>query len=230
MNLSVVLLAKNESENLRILIPEVQDIISKMGLVYEIIIVGANETDGTCDVCKEFNCEFILQSKPGFGIALREGLHASRGERILTLDADLQHDPSNIPNILSTEADLVIGSRWVGRKEIHIPIHRRILSLGVNVLFSGFLGISVRDTSSNFRLYSRNAIRGISIEGKNFNVLQEILIKIINNGFVVKEIPMNFKPRERGESNLSLPIFLVSYFLTFLKLLNMRIYHTFAYN
>jgi len=228
IDLSIVLLAKNEKDNLIILVPKIIRIISKLHLNYEIIVVGANVDNDTSDICTKLGCKYFVQSAAGFGRALKEGARACEGEKILTMDADLQHDPMYIPKLLETNADLVIGSRWVGRKRINLSLHRRILSLGLNILFSIFLGISVKDMSSNYRLYRNYVIRDMNIEGRNFDVLPEILMKSIIKGFNVLEVPVSFNERTSGQSNLALALFMISYLQTLLRLFQMRCYHYFS--
>lgn len=222
LDLSVVLLTKNEADNLSELVPKLKSIINQTGLKYEIIVVDAGSDDGTKDVCEKFRIKFIVQRNPGFGSALKEGIKNSRGDRILTIDADLQHDPKVIPVMLKTKTDVVIGSRWVGEKKVHLSLPRKVLSLGLNFAFSKFLKIGVKDMSSNFRLYKRDVFKKIEISGKNFDSLQEVLIKCVNNGYSISEVPIAFRKRRSGKSNVDMTKFLVSYIKTFTKAWRLR--------
>ncbi|MDF1540784.1 MAG: glycosyltransferase [Candidatus Thorarchaeota archaeon] len=222
IDLSIVLLAKNEAENLKVLIPQIQAIIKQSGLSYEILVVEASFNEATKQVCDKHNLHFMIQNAPGFGVALADGIHASRGKRILTMDADLQHDPNTIPKMLMVDADLVIGSRWGGNQEIQWSIPRQIISLALNFIFSKSLGISIKDMSSNFRLYRREVFQRLHIEGKNYDALQEVLIKCVFNRHSVVEVSMSFRRRVVGTSNVSIPRFFTSYAKTYLKALRLK--------
>jgi glycosyltransferase involved in cell wall biosynthesis len=224
--LSVVLLAKGENENLQKLVPSLMAILNPLSIRPEIIIVGAGKEDRPPEICERYPVTFLVQSRPGFGCALSEGIGHSHGNRILTMDSDLQHDPAIIPKMLNTDADIVIGSRWVSGQRIGLPLYRIIMSLGINIVFSRFLGIPVRDMSSNFRLYNRHVFDDMTIEGRNFDVLQEILIKANIQGARMVEVPMNFRERTAGESKVRLPLFFISYLITFLKSFRLKCYHT----
>ncbi len=223
MDLTVLLLTKNEANNLKAIIPQIKSILDKISMKYEVVVVDAGSNDGSKELCEKLGVGFMVQKEPGFGRALADGISFSRGERILTIDADLQHDPKTIPRMLNTNSDVVIGSRWIEDTAVNLPFPRKILSLGLNAVFSKFLKINVKDMSSNFRLYRKDVFEDMKIEGKNFDVLQEILIKCVNNGYKITEVPINFRERSSGKSNVMLSKFLVSYIKTFLKAWRMRI-------
>jgi glycosyltransferase involved in cell wall biosynthesis len=223
IDLSILLLAKNEAGNLEILIPEVRSIADRSALKYELLLVDAGSGDGSEQVCRKNGVRFLVQSKPGFGVALAEGLRACTGKRILTMDCDLQHDPKAIPTMLKTDADVVIGSRWAGGNAAHVSTTRMILSLATNAVFSKLLMIHIRDMSSNFRLYKRQALQGIRIEATNFDALEEVLVKCVIRGCTVVEVPITFRKRGMGVSNVTLSKFLVSFAATFIKAAKIRV-------
>jgi len=221
--LSILLLAKNEAENLRVLVPKLKSILNKSTLRYEIIVVDAGSNDGTEPFCVENGARFMIQTNPGFGAALGQGLRACRGRRVLTMDADLQHDPTMIPKLLRTDADIVIGSRWIGGFDIGLSFPRKVLSLTLNAVFSRCIGGNIKDTSSNFRVYKRHILDDIEIEARDFDAMQEILAKCTKRGCTVAEIPVPFTERHIGHSSISFPLFFLSYAQTFIRVLRIRL-------
>jgi len=222
MDLSILLLAKNEAENLEILIPEVKSIAEKSALRYEIVLVDAGSDDGSEQVCRKNGVRFLVQSRPGFGVALAEGIKACTGERILTMDCDLQHDPKAIPRMLRTHADVVIGSRWAGGNAAHASIARMILSLATNAVFSKLLMIHIRDMSSNFRLYKRRVLERMQIEATNFDALEEVLVKCVIQGCTVVEVPITFRKRAMGVSKVDLSKFFLSFAMTLIRAIRIK--------
>ena len=93
IDLSVILPVINERDNLVALIPRLGEIAELFHLKYEIVVVDGGSTDGTGEAAAALGARVIARAAPGYGGALREGFAAARGDYILTLDADLSHDP-----------------------------------------------------------------------------------------------------------------------------------------
>ena len=202
IDLSVVLPVLNERENVERLLPRTIEVLHAIGCRYELVVVDGGSTDGTPDAAIAGGARVIRQTLPGYGGALREGLAAARGSYILTLDADLSHDPDFIMKMWRSRerAEVVIASRYVRGGVAYMPRSRLILSRVLNAFFARGLGLPVRDLSSGFRLYHAGAVQGLVLEGTNFEVLEEILVKIHAEGWRIIEIPFTYYPRERGTS------------------------------
>ncbi|MFQ5711348.1 MAG: glycosyltransferase family 2 protein [Candidatus Geothermarchaeales archaeon] len=125
---------------------------------------------------------------------------------IVTLDADGQHDPSEMPRliepIVNGEADLVIGSRYVRGSQSEAPFYRRLGSRLINYLGKGVKGLYVGDTQSGFRAYSKAALRAVaSYEAKGYGVEIEQLSMASMRGLRVVEVPITI--RYKGLENTS---------------------------
>jgi dolichol-phosphate mannosyltransferase len=223
-DLSVVVPVLNERENVERLLPRTAAVLDAIGCSYEFVVVDGGSTDGTAAAAQAAGASVLRQKLPGYGGALREGLAAARGAYILTLDADLSHDPDFIVKLWRARlrADVVIASRYVKGGVAYMPRHRLILSRILNRFFATGLGLPVRDLSSGFRLYRAAAVRELTLEGTNFEVLEEILVKAHAAGWRLTEIPFTYYPRERGSSHARIVAFGVDLLKAFLRLRTLR--------
>jgi dolichol-phosphate mannosyltransferase len=203
VDLTILMLVLNERDNVAELLPRLSIVLQQLGCSTEVLIVDGGSTDGTPDVARSLGARVLVQLAPGYGGALREGFAAAAGDHVLTLDADLSHDPDFIAKLWRARdtADIVIASRYVRAGVAYMPFHRKVLSKVLNRFFALGLGLPVRDLSSGFRLYRASVLRGLELEGRNFDVLEEILVKAYAAGWKVMEIPFTYYPRDRGSSH-----------------------------
>lgn len=213
VDLSVMILARNEAENLNRSLREAQRVLTDLGVSYEILVVDGGSTDATQEVARSLGARLHSQSQPGYGNAFREGLELIRGRYLLTLDADLSHDPNYIQVLWQRRhtAEILVGSRYAPGGEARMPWMREILSRVLNRVFGSVLSIPVHDLSSGFRLYQSSALRAIELQGRDFDILVELLVKLYMEGFRVAELPMFYKPRGQGHSNVRFARFAWSY-------------------
>ena len=174
--------------NIGELIDQIKGVLSGYLKDYEIIVVDVGSSDRTRDISKEKGAKVIIQESPGYGGALKEGFSIASGKYIITMDADLSHNPEFIRAMIEkkNDADLIIASRYVKGGSAEIGPCRRVLSIILNRVFSLILSLPYKDISSGFRMYDRNYLSRISITRKNFDVLEEILIKIYKNNIIVE--------------------------------------------
>jgi len=203
VDLTVVLPVLNERDNLAALLPRLDGVLRQLDCTYEVLVVDGGSADGTADLAGRLGSRVIVQRSPGYGGALREGFAAAAGEYVLTLDADLSHDPDFVAKLWRsrTSADIVIASRYVKAGVAYMPVHRSVLSRVLNRFFALGLGLPLRDLSSGFRLYRAALLSEIDLQGWNFDVLEEILVKAYADGWRVVEIPFTYYPRTRGSSH-----------------------------
>ncbi len=211
MEISVILPTYNERENLEKLLP----VLLKYSNV-EVVVVDDNSSDGTAAYVMELmkaykNLKLVERpSKLGLGSAYKDGFKATTGKKIVTMDADLSHDPKYIAEfnkiIDEKNVDIVIGSRYVsGGRIAGWKPHRKIISWGANFLARNFLGISVKDATSGYRMYRREAFAKIAsrsvMKGYEFQI--EALFLAKKFGFKIYEYPIVFVDRKAGKSKLS---------------------------
>jgi len=202
VEISVVLPAYNEEQNLVSMLPFLQRELLNCVNSFEIIVVDGGSTDNTVNVSKNLGAKVTVQRDKRFGNAIKEGLEVAKGRYIITMDADNSHPPDFVSKIIESkqDADLVIGSRFIKGSIFVTNIWRKLLSLILNKTFKFTLSLPINDSSSGFRIYRRGILQDICIECKDFDVQLELLIKIIMRGWRVKEIPLLYKKRLYGYS------------------------------
>lgn len=223
-DLSVILPALNEGPNLANLLPRLRTVLDGLHLDYEILIV-TNEVDGaTIEVATIFGAKVLLQRKRGYGGALLTGFAEARGEYLLTMDADLSHQPTFIPEMWRRrkEAEVTIASRYEPGGSARMPAHRYVLSRVLNVFFSRGLSLKVRDMSSGFRLMQADAVRNTRVQALDFDIVQEILVRAFAEGWKVQEVPMQYEPCAQGSSHARIVPFGMAYLRTFWSLWKLR--------
>ncbi|HVA67716.1 MAG TPA: glycosyltransferase [Candidatus Binataceae bacterium] len=205
-DLSIILPVINERDNLRELIPRLTEFARQLRLESEILVIDGGSTDGTPEIATELGARVLRERQRGYAGALMTGFAEARGEYLLTLDADLSHEPAFVFKMWRARgrADIIIASRYVRGGVAYTSFGRRALSRILNEVLRRVLAMPVRDLSSGFRLYRRAAIEGIEPEGRNFDVLEEILVKAWANGYSVAEVPFTYFPREAGHSHARL--------------------------
>lgn len=186
-----------------------------------ILVVDDNSPDGTAATVREFQADdhrvemIVRTDERGLGSAITRALKYSienEYDYILNLDADLSHDPAELPKLFDAAIadrtrDVVIGSRYVaGGKITGWPLSRRMMSKFVNRFATGCLGLPVKDCSGSMRCYRVETLRAIQIESlqcTGYAVLEELLVKIHRHGGTMFEVPITFNDRELGDSKLT---------------------------
>lgn len=224
IDLSILIPALNEAENLRALLPELQRHLDTLGVKREILIVDGGSRDGTVECARSYGARVVEQKEPGYGRALREGFAHAKGRYVVTMDADFSHRPVFIEDFWRhrEEADLLIASRYVPGGSSKTGLFRKALSIILNRVYTRLLDLPFEDISSGFRMYRRAILQGINLEARDFDVLEEVLIKAYGLGFKIKELPFQYLPRDRGRSHVKLFKFAWSYLKTLFRMWQLR--------
>lgn len=213
---SIVLPTYNEADN----ISKVINLIKSLHPGWSILVIDDSSPDGTAGVVEDLkiklnNIRLVKREEErgrglagvcGFELALREG-----SDLIVEMDADMSHHPRYLAELVREAGnnDVVIASRYIeGGGETGRPLLRRLISRLANFYLRLVLGVSVRDWTSGYRCFRREAVQAIvtDIKSKGPSIVEEVLFKIKKKGFKIKEIPIIFYERERGESKLNLKI------------------------
>lgn len=176
---------------------------------YELIVVDDSSPDGTAEVVRRLAAEdprvrlIVRPGKFGLGSAVVAGFRAARGDFWVMMDADLSHNPDDLPGLLRalSEADIVVGSRYVlGGGVKDWPFLRRLASRTASALGRWLVGLSVRDATSGFAAFRRETLEPLlpALDPKGFKLLFEILAKA--RGARVTEAPITFTDRRHGRS------------------------------
>jgi dolichol-phosphate mannosyltransferase len=222
--LSVVIPALNEAANLEQVLPAVAEAVAGMGVTHEIMVVDGGSTDGTQEIVRKHQARLVSQKFPGFGGAYRAGFEQSRGEYVVTLDADGSHGAAVLVDLWAArlQGDVVIASRYVPGGAAQMPAWRRLLSRALNAGFRRGLALPVHDLSSGFRLYRRAVVEALPLRASNFDILEEILIRVLAAGYRVHEVPFTYRARVSGRSHVRLLKFALSYLRTFAAMWRLR--------
>ncbi len=228
MAISVVLLAYEEAENLRVLLPLITEQLVQTKEKFEIIVIDTPEPlDDTPEICRQFNAKYVNQRYPYFGGAFRTGIEEARYDKFLIMDSDGSHNPKYITDIyrkFKEGADVVIGSRYTEGGVTNDSASSIIMSKILNTVFRIITGIKAKDISTDFRMYDTAQLKKVQLSCHNYDILQEVLmkLKINNRDLVIKEIPISFDKRMFGDSKRRLIPFIIGYIKTMFKLMWLR--------
>ena len=210
------------------MIKQLSSLMKEVGIKYEIIVVDDNSPGGTGKIVKRIMKEnkhirlISRKEKKGLFSAVVDGIKHAKGEIICVMDADFSHPVKYVPLMLKEikrGCDFVIGSRYIpGGKIIKWKKHRILMSKTASLL--AFPLTKVRDSVSGFFMVRKKCIDLRRLKPIGFKICLELIIK--GKYRKLKEIPIEFKDREEGESKLGVKeIFLFIYHL--LRLLLWRI-------
>ena len=232
-NLTIIIPALNELDNLKILIPKIYKNLSEYFKDFNnnlIIIDGQVPDSLTLRLCNEFGSTYINRvPNDTFGDALRSGIkhvnrHFAETDWLIIMDADGSHNSDSFKDfryqIDTNDPDIVIASRYVIGGETKNNASLILLSKLVNVFYRILFKLPVKDVSNNYRLYKFDLIKDIDLVEKNFDIVEEMLIKIIKEkkSLNIIEIPSTFEKRKYGKSKRNLFIFAITYLYSIIKL------------
>jgi dolichol-phosphate mannosyltransferase len=224
MDLSVIIPARKEEANLVYLLPRVHQILSDLAIDYEIIVIDEIANPETIKITKENHVTLLIPQSNGYGAALRAGFEEACGTFIVTMDADLSHSPNFLISLWNSRkfSDIVIASRYVRDGKAIMPLSRFLLSKILNLIFSRGLDLNVKDMSSGYRLYKASILKNRKFTSIDFDILQEVLVLAMIEGFSVLEIPFTYQPRIKGSSHARVFKFGIKYIQTFSRLWKIR--------
>lgn len=215
--LSVIVPTYREAENLKVLIPRLQQVLSKAKIAAEIIVVDDDSQDGTENVIQQLSegCPvrlIVRQNERGLSSAVIEGMSAARGDVVLCMDADLSHPPEDVPRLFRVVAErfsgqraaFALGSRYVlgGSTEVGWGLGRWLNSRIATWL--AWPLASVRDPMAGFFALKRREFQRVveQLDPIGYKIGLELLVK--TQAMFVAEVPIEFKNRLHGQSKLSL--------------------------
>lgn len=212
---AVVIPTLNEADNVATLVAGVFDAVPTA----TVFLVDDASTDGTVDIARaaaDGRGRLVVIERPakmGLGSAYRAGIRAAIDDGAtvcVQMDADLSHDPSVLPALLTIVAhgaELAVGSRYVpgGRTE-NWPRRRRWLSRWGNRYAAGVLGLAINDATAGYRAYRVDALERIAFDtvgaqGYGFQI--EMTHRLVRAGGSVVEFPVTFRDRTAGHSKMS---------------------------
>jgi glycosyltransferase involved in cell wall biosynthesis len=182
---------------------------------FDVVVIDDGSTDRTAARATEQGARVLtLPFNLGIGGAVQTGLQYARDhdfEIAVQVDADGQHDPSQLAQLLAPlvagEADVVVGSRFLGERNYEAPFARRVGIRVFAAIISAVVGQPLTDTSSSFRAYGRRAIAYFSRDYPHgFVESVEATVIASRCGLRLKEVPVVMRQRLMGQSSLTLPV------------------------
>lgn len=201
MKLSIVIPAYNEAENLPLLIEAIKNAIGPLDETREIIIVNDGSTDNTAEVLEKLRAEYpcirVLEMVKNAGqtAAFDAGFKAATGDVVVTMDADLQNDPQDIPKLLALigEYDVVAGIR----RKRHDNLVKRISSKIGNWVRNTLTHDNIIDTGCSLKAFKREKLQGLTL----YNGMHRFLPTLMKmRGCKVVQIEVSHHPRKFGKT------------------------------
>lgn len=201
--LSVVMPVFNERETIR----EIIGRVLAVGIRTELIVVDDGSTDGTREILRELHAQYgftlIFQERnQGKGAALRRGFVEVTGDIVVIQDADLEYSPEELPSLIELicegRADVVFGSRFLGRHRVFLFTHyagNRLLTLLTNVLYNTILS----DMETCYKAMRTEVLRSFTLQSNGFGIEPEITAKIFKRKYRVYEVPITYDGRGYDE-------------------------------
>ena len=214
-NVSVIIPAFNEAENLGSVLRQIADLYPD----FEIIVVNDGSTDETATIARDSGA--ILYSHPyniGNGAAIKSGIRIASGDLLVFMDGDGQHDPKDIEEMLSQlpEYDMVVGARG---KEHHASWSRALGNRIYNRFASYVAKFQVEDLTSGFRAIKADIARSLLYLLPNtYSYPTTITLGVLRSGRSVKYVAIRAEARKRGKSNIKLMRDGVRFFMIILKI------------
>jgi glycosyltransferase involved in cell wall biosynthesis len=208
--ISIVIPLHNEERSVALLYEELQAALEPLGEDWEAVFVDDGSTDGSFAALTRLhdardNVRVVrLRRNFGKAAALATGFGQASGDTIVTIDADLQDDPAEIPRLLvklDEGFDLVSGWKLKRRD----PVRRRVLSRLFNWVTGRVSGLRLHDMNCGLKAYRAEVVRGLSLYGE---LHRFVPILAHYQGFRVAELPVNHRPREHGRSRYGLERYL----------------------
>ncbi|MDR2700265.1 MAG: glycosyltransferase family 2 protein [Nitrososphaerota archaeon] len=207
MLISIVIPLYNEEQTIGAVIERVQAALKPTGLNYEIIVADDHSFDNSLMVAKMHPVRlYSLAVHGGKGMGLRAGFAKAKGDIIITMDSDGSHRPEELPKLiyplLNGVADLVIGSRYLRKRNVAA---KKLNVFGVklfNLIIQMFIGVHVTDSQSGYRAMKREVLEIQHLKSCGYEIETEMLVKTAKCRFRVLEVPISFKQRTYGSSGV----------------------------
>jgi glycosyltransferase involved in cell wall biosynthesis len=205
IEISVVVPVYNEEGNLPVLIPKLMKVLKGLGLSYEMIFVDDGSSDGSRTILKEMASQYPffrvlrLRENRGLSTALVAGMREARGEKIVTLDSDLQNDPADIPRLLEYLDRYDMATGWRQKRED--TWLKKISSKIGNAVRNRLSGEAIRDSACTLRAFKKECVKEIPV----FNGMHRFLSTLVKmGGYRIIEVPVSHYPRKFGKSKYNI--------------------------
>ena len=207
MDLSVIIPLYNETENIKSLLDELEEVLQSSGLSYEIVAIDDGSGDDTFALLKDETLRrrelIVVRLRRNFGqtAALTAGFDQAQGEIMVTMDGDLQNDPREIPALIAKIREgYDIASGW--RKERRDPfLSRRLPSILANKMISWVTGVKLHDYGCTLKAFKKEVAKNLRLYGELHRFIPAMAHWM---GVSITEVPVNHRSRLHGKSKYGL--------------------------
>ena len=198
MKYSVVLPCRDEEESIGICIRKARKAMQVMGESSYEIIVSDSSSDSSAEIASGLGARVVKHDKEGYGNACLEGLRHASGDYIILGDADDTYDFLELPGLLSQAEglDLVLGRRDHIHKGAMPFLNRYVGNPLLSFLLRLLFGTGIRDAHTGLRVISREALKILDLKTTGMEFASEMIIKALDNGLRIGEIPIHYYPRK----------------------------------
>ena len=207
LQISIVVPFYNEEDNIEELYGQLTRVLKGLGVSYELIFIDDGSTDRTHDILMSlFDSDetvmvIILRKNFGQTAALQAGFDHAKGEVVITMDGDLQHDPKDIPKLLAPlEEGFDIVSGWRKERKDHFLL-RRFPSWVANRIMRLLSRVNIHDFGTTFKAYRRDVLEGLRLYGELHRFIPALISR---TGVRITEVPITNVVRQKGKSNYGL--------------------------
>jgi dolichol-phosphate mannosyltransferase len=231
-SVSVVVPTYCEASNLPLLVDKICSSFQNNGIdSYEILVVDDNSPDNTIEVCRSLSSSYpslkliTRIDERGLATAVRRGIEEAAGDIIVTLDADLSHDPDLIPELvrrlIQCNCDIVVASRYVENRKVHSSFRRVWGSRLLNLFVRNLLRIPVKDVTGGFHamrkdIFNKHSMDYIFRGYGDYSI--SLLYEGSRSGLRIIEVPFVYQFRKSGTSKTAVFKTGISYGIRALKL------------
>lgn len=207
LQISIVVPFYNEEDNIEELYGQLTRVLKGLGVSYELIFIDDGSTDRTHDILmslfdsNETVKVIILRKNFGQTAALQAGFDHAKGEVVITMDGDLQHDPKDIPKLLAPlEEGFDIVSGWRKERKDHFLL-RRFPSWVANRIMRLLSRVNIHDFGTTFKAYRWDVLEGLRLYGELHRFIPALISR---TGVRITEVPITNVVRQKGKSNYGL--------------------------
>ncbi|QGA80112.1 glycosyltransferase [Candidatus Nanohalobium constans] len=206
--ISVITPTYNEKKNLEQLFHKVDNALNHRD--YEILLVDDDSPDGTAEKAEELSQDypvnvFVREKDHGLSQSVIKGFEEAKGDQIVVMDADLQHPPEKIPELIQklSGSDIAVGSRFKEKDSVeHWKLSRKIINRGAAIPAKIVMyPMRLSDPMSGFFAFNKDAVDSENLDPEGFKILLEILHC---NDLDIEEVQFSFGERKSGDSKLGL--------------------------
>ena len=210
MKLSILIPVYNEEKTLGTIFPKVLE-LEKSNLIDELEIIAVDDCskDNSLNILKEYEFEkkiklFVHEINKGKGAAVRTAAANATGDYVVFQDADLEYDPQDLLKMLDfavkENADIVYGSRFLGKTTSPLGKMHYFVNAGLTTLSNLFTGLTITDMETCYKMFRRDVLKEINIEEDRFGLEPEVTAKAAKicaeKNFSMREIPISYNPRK----------------------------------